>query len=301
MKTIINVLTLLFVINSALYSNSVFTLSGIKEVHPIVKIKTKKLPLMYKDMIKEEIKISLDDLNINHAGDNKRIFAVLVNLFEAGKSSVINIELRISEQVKRLDTGTNTFAATYITKESFTLNEGDDLEDKFEDALISVLDRFSQQYEEENEIVNLNKTKTENYDNSIDITNINGDNFATVMNYETSYNEAIKKAKEQKKNIMLLVVSTHCPWCRKFEQRVLLKKDTNDLIQKNYIPLVLNKNTDKFPKKYNKAISPIVYFIDYKTLKSYDMTVGFNSKEDFLQILKKDNEKNEKTSLNIYK
>lgn len=295
MKTIIKTLILLFIINSALYSSAVYTLSGIKEVYPVVKIKTKKLPLMYKSMIKEEIKVRLDNLKINHTGDNKRIFAILINLFEIGKSSVINIELRISEQVKRLDSGSRTFAATYISKEYFILNEEDDLEDKFEDALSALLDRFSEQYKEENlvnKIVGLDKIQTAGYVKSIDIININGENFAAEMNYETSYDEAVKKAKKLKKNIMFLVMSTHCPWCRKFEQIVLLKKDVNDLIQKNYIPLVLNKNKDKFPKKYNKAISPIVYFIDHKTLKSYEMTVGFNSKEEFLYILKKDNAKN---------
>ena len=87
---------------------------------------------------------------------------------------------------------------------------------------------------------------------------------------------------------MFFVVSTHCPWCRKFEQSVLSKKNVNGIIQRNYVPLILNKNKDIFPKEYNKPISPIVYFIDYKTLKSYETVIGYNNKDDFLYTLRKD-------------
>lgn len=275
MKIIFKVLFLMLIIDSTLYSGSVFTLSGIKKVHPIVKINTKKIPKNYKKMILQEIKINLDDLKINYTDHNKRIFTILVNSYEVGNSSIIDVELRICEQVKRINLDGKSFAVTYISKEYFLLNKDDDLEDLFEDALDTLLNRFSEQYEEENKAIKLVK--------------INEENFAAEMKYETSYKKAVKKAKRLKKNIMFVLVSNHCPWCRKFEQRVLLKKDVNDLIQNNYIPLILNKSTDKFPKKYNKAISPIVYFIDYKSLENYETTIGYNSRDEFLHILRKNN------------
>jgi len=272
MKTIIKALILLFFINSVLYSNTVYTLSGIKAVHPVVKIKTKKVPQEYKKMIKEEIKENLDYLKINHTGNNKKIFSIIVDSFDVAKESIISINLSIFEQVKRLDSKSTTFAATYISKTNFILNQNDDLEDKLEDALGDLFDKFLEQYEEENK--------------KIKLLSIDQANFAKEMKYETSYLAAVKKAKKLKKDIMFLVVSNHCPWCRKFEQRVLLKKDVNDMVQKKYIPLTLNKDKDIFPKKYNKAISPIVYFIDYKTLESYEMIIGYNNKDEFLYILR---------------
>jgi len=272
MNLVVKILILLFIVKSALYSSSVYTLSGVKAVHPVVKIKTKILPKEYKKMIKEEIKENLDYLKINHTANNKKIFSITVSSIDVKKDSVININLSISEQVKRLDSKSTTFAATYISKTHFTLSKGDDLEDKFEDALGDLFDKFIEQYEEENKKVKL--------------LHINQANFAQEMKYKTSYSAAIKKAKRLKKDIMFFVVSSHCPWCRKFEQRVLLKKDINEIVQKNYIPLILNKDKDIFPKKYNKSISPIIYFIDHETLEGYEMIIGYNNKDEFLYILK---------------
>lgn len=272
MKRLIKTLILLFIINSALYSDAVYTLSGIKAVHPVVKIKTKKLSKEYKKTIKEEIKENLDYLKIKHVGNNKKIFSITVDSIDSKKNSIITIDLSIFEQVKRLESKSTTFAATYISKTYFILNEDDDLEDKLEDALGDLFDKFIEQYEEENK--------------KIQLLHINQANFADEMKYKTSYSEAVKESKRLKKDIMFFLVSSHCPWCRKFEQRVLLKKDINDIVQKRYIPLILNKDKDIFPKKYNKAISPIIYFIDYKTLQSYEMVIGYNNKDEFLYILK---------------
>ena len=106
------------------------------------------------------------------------------------------------------------------------------------------------------------------------------------MFYETNYDEAIKKGKKLHKNIMLVLVANYCPWCRKFEQRVLIKKEVNDLVQKNYIPLIINRETKKFPKKFDKSFTPIVHFIDYKTEKSNASIVGYNNKDNFVYLLK---------------
>ena len=214
MKIIIKVILLMLFINSILYSNSAFTLSGIKTVHPVVIVKTKKLPKLYKKMIAQEIRTSLDYLNINYTGDNKRLFAILVNSFEVGKSSIIDIELRICEQVKRLDSDNKTFAATYIFKEQFLLNEDGDLEDLLEDALSTILNEFTEQYEEENttnDVVDFDGIETAGYEEPTVETNklvkqinINEENFAKQMKYETSYEEAVKKAKKLKRILCFL-------------------------------------------------------------------------------------------------
>jgi len=270
---------LLLIINAALYSSNMYTLSGVKKVYPVIEIMTKKVPQEYKEMISEELKSYLDNLNIVYTGHDERAFAILVNSIYISKTtSLINIELLIGEQVKRLDSNIKTFAATYVTRGHFILNKGDDLEDMFEDTLTTLLDKFTEQYEEENKVIKL--------------VEINEDNFALEMKYETSYKEAVKKAKKMKKDIMLVLVANYCPWCRKFEQRVLLKKDVNDIVQKKYIPLIVNKEKDEFPQQFNISFSPVIYFINYETLKSYERIIGYNNKEDFLYFLRKNPKSN---------
>ncbi|MDF1874677.1 thioredoxin family protein [Sulfurimonas sp. SAG-AH-194-I05] len=274
MKKHTRIAFLLLLISNIACASTMYTLSGVNKVYTVIEIMTKEVPQGYKTLVKEEITSLLNELDIQNKGYDERAFALLVSSIKVDKKSVIILKLIIGEPVYRKTSKEKTFALTYETQSHFIYEEGDNLEDKFEDALSSVLEKFSEQYIEENKP--LQKFV------------INEKNFAQEMNYEVSYKEAVQKAKKMKKNIMLVLVANYCPWCRKFEQRVLLQEKINTLIHKNYIPLILNKEKDSFPKKYNKSFSPIVYFIDYKTLKSYKEVVGYNNKEEFMYIIHKD-------------
>lgn len=265
---------LIFFSNIILNASTMFTLSGINKLYLVVEISGKTVPLSYKSMILESLKATTDDLKIDTKGYDPRSLAVLINETIVNDTTMVNIQLIIGEEVKRLDNNEKTFALTYQSVGHFSLNEDDELEDVLEDTLDTMLAKFSEQYMEENKKI----TKVV----------INEENFASEMKYETNYDEAVKKSKKLQKNIMLVLVSNYCPWCRKFEQRVLLKEEVNTIIQKNYIPLILNREKDPFPKEFDTGFTPIVHFIDYKTQKSYKNVVGYNNKDEFTYILKTD-------------
>lgn len=265
---------LLLLTNTLLNASTIFTLTGVNKLYPVVEISGKTIPQTYKSTILESLKTVTDDLKIDTKGYDPRSLAVLVNETQVNDTFVINIQLLIGEEVKRLDNDENTFALTYQSIESFLLNGGDDLEDQFEDTLDAMLSKFSEQYIEENQ--------------KITTVVIDEKNFATEMHYETNYEEAVKKSKKLHKNIMLVLVSNFCPWCRKFEQRVLLKKEVNDIIQKNYIPLIINREIKEFPKQFDTGFTPIVHFIDWKTQESYQNVIGYNNKDEFTYILRSD-------------
>ncbi len=274
MSTLKRVLFITLLINSIVVVNAstMFTLSGVKKVYPVVEIMGKDIGQEDKTMILESVNEILDELQIDHDGYDQRAFAVLVRSMKVDQALLVNVELVLGEQVHRLDTTEKTFALTYQSKEYFLLHKGDDVTDRLEDAIVTLLDKFAEQYKEENKaIVKVDAGERE---------------FATVAGYETDYATALKKAKKAKKPLMLLLVSNFCPWCRKFEQRVLLKKDVNERIHADYIPLILNKERDSFPKKFDMSFTPIVHFIDYKTEESYKSVAGYNNKEEFLYILR---------------
>lgn len=260
--------------NIILNASTMFTLSGINKLYLVVEIGGKSVPQTYKSTILESLKATTDDLKIDTKGYDPRSLAVLVNEIKVNETTVVNIQLLIGEEVQRLGSEEKTFALTYQTMGHFMFNEGDDIEDAFEDTFDTMLAKFSEQYIEENKKI----TKIV----------INEENFASEMKYETNYDEAVKKSKKLNKNIMLVLVSNYCPWCRKFEQRVLLKEDVNAIIQKNYIPLILNREKEPFPKEFDTGFTPIVHFIDYKTQKSYKNVIGYNNKDEFTYILKTD-------------
>lgn len=255
-------------------ASTMYTLSGINKLYLVVEIGGKTVPQSYKSTILESLKATTDELKIDTKGYDPRSLAVLVNEKVFNDTTVVNIQLVIGEEVKRLDNNEKTFALTYQSIGHFSLNEDDELEDVFEDTFDTMLAKFAEQYSEENK--------------KIKKVLINEENFASEMKYETNFDEAVKKSKKLQKNIMLVLVSNYCPWCRKFEQRVLLKEEVNAIIQKNYIPLILNREKDPFPEEFDTGFTPIVHFIDHKTQKSYKSVIGYNNKDEFTYILKTD-------------
>jgi uncharacterized protein YbcC (UPF0753/DUF2309 family) len=250
-----------------------FSLTNIKKAYPLVEISGSKVPQSYKESIYNELNSSLNRLNIDTKGYNQRAVAILVNEFYVGKLPIINMQLLIGEQVKRLDNN-KTFAMTYQSQEHFVLEDEEELEEQIEDTVDSLLSKFSEQYKEENRAIVKVERKQED--------------FATAMHYETDYKKALTKAKKENKNVHFVLDANYCPSSRKFEERVLMKKDLNELIHKKYVPLILNREKGNFPKEFSKEMTPIVHFINAKTEKSYHNVVGYNNREEFLFLLKSD-------------
>lgn len=254
-----------------------YTLSGIKKVYPLVEVSSKEIPKEFKQTAKEELLSVLDELGINHEGYDQRALALLINATHIENTFVVTMKLVIGEQVLRIDTKEKTFAMTYESVEKIQAKNSEELEDQLEDALAVLLDRFNEQYLEENKKIV-----------RVDLQN---DDFSKI-GYETNYNAALKKAQQLKKPILLVLVANYCPWCRKFEQNVLRKKDVNDLIQSDYIPVIINKEKGGFPKKFDMSFTPIVHFIDYKKGNSIKTVAGYNNKDEFLYTLRKFHSKN---------
>jgi len=113
------------------------------------------------------------------------------------------------------------------------------------------------------------------------------DEFATEVAYERDYAKALAIAKKQDKVLMLVLVGDYCPWCKKFERKTLKSQAVRDEVQKNFIPVVMDKYKDKgnYPKAFYAPVIPAVYFIDPKTEKSLLETVAYMKKGEFLENL----------------
>lgn len=109
--------------------------------------------------------------------------------------------------------------------------------------------------------------------------------FAREMGYELDYKKAFELAKKEKKELMLVMVANFCPWCIKLEKKVLKKKSINDKVHQKYIPLILNREEGRFPKDFETEMIPTVYFIDHTTGKIKTKVVGYNNKQDFINIV----------------
>ena len=115
----------------------------------------------------------------------------------------------------------------------------------------------------------------------------NVDKYAKQMGYERDYNIALAKAKKQNKPLMMVLGSSYCPWCRKFERDTLSSKQVSSYIKKETIALLVDNRHDikSFPKEFRTSFTPKVFFINPKTQKSFYETTAYMKKLEFLEEL----------------
>jgi len=111
--------------------------------------------------------------------------------------------------------------------------------------------------------------------------------FAKEMSYETDYKVAIEKAKQSNKQVMFVMVTNYCPWCRKFEKRTLAKDEVNLIVQKKYIPLILNREKGEYPKQFYTKRIPVVIFIDPTSEEKIRESLGYKKVKEFIEELNK--------------
>ncbi|MGB6018064.1 MAG: thioredoxin family protein [Sulfurimonadaceae bacterium] len=111
---------------------------------------------------------------------------------------------------------------------------------------------------------------------------------AKELGYHSDYNRALSIAKKEKKPLMLVVVTSYCPWCRKFERKTLASKTIAPMVKSIYIPVIVDRNKDAemFPKKFQTPRIPTVFFVDPKDEKEYWESIGYLNKKEFSEALK---------------
>ena len=111
---------------------------------------------------------------------------------------------------------------------------------------------------------------------------------AKELGYHSDYNKALSIAKQENRPLMMVVVTSYCPWCRKFERKTLASKTVSPVIKSIYIPVIVDRSKDaeKFPEDFQTPRIPTVFFIDPSDGKEYRKSTGYLSKKEFLEALK---------------
>jgi len=113
------------------------------------------------------------------------------------------------------------------------------------------------------------------------------DEYATQMGFERDYKTALAKAKKVKKPLMMVLGSSYCPWCRKFERETLSAPSVFSFIKQEMITLMVDKryDVDSFPSEFRTNFTPKVFFINPHREKSFYETTAFMKKREFLEEL----------------
>jgi len=86
--------------------------------------------------------------------------------------------------------------------------------------------------------------------------------FSFELNWINNYDEALKLAKKEHKDIYLFIGADKCPFCKKFKEKTLSKKFVIDKLNENFITVYLSRDQHEIPKKFEKFGVPRHYFLD---------------------------------------
>ena len=136
-----------------LNADSMFLLTKINKAYLVVENYSTKLPMSIKEGIYEELKNATDELKIDTSGYGHRTFGVMLYDTMLDGKLILNIELILGEEVKRVDDGEAVYALTYEKRKQFILTNksADDIEEELEDNINLLLTDFTEQYIEDNE------------------------------------------------------------------------------------------------------------------------------------------------------
>jgi len=110
---------------------------------------------------------------------------------------------------------------------------------------------------------------------------ITAEDAAWLLNAQTDFNKAVQKAKnERKQMIVLLVVKDGCSWCEKMVNETMQDERIKDALA-DAVVVVTDFHTD-LAKRYKAELTPTIYFIDASSKNSIEKQVGYEKPGNFL-------------------
>jgi thioredoxin-related protein len=100
-----------------------------------------------------------------------------------------------------------------------------------------------------------------------------------------SFSQALEKAQKEKKNIMLLITTETCRWCRKLESQTLTDEVVVSRLNKDYISVHLTRGVDEYPRYLDAPGVPATYFLDRAGKPIIKRVMGYWNVEDYLSYL----------------
>lgn len=104
------------------------------------------------------------------------------------------------------------------------------------------------------------------------------------VKYE-GFDEALKRAKREHKIIMIKAMSEDCHYCRKMEREVMIENEVTDILNKDFITVMVDVSKMKLPLGIKSEVTPTFIFVDENAEVLMNIP-GAWDKKDFLLILK---------------
>ncbi|MDP3586614.1 MAG: thioredoxin family protein [Sulfuricurvum sp.] len=109
--------------------------------------------------------------------------------------------------------------------------------------------------------------------------------FGADIMWNSSYEQALVKAKKEGKPLMVLITSETCRWCRKLESTTLQDDEIVSRINTSFQVVNVTKDKSIYPKNLTAKMVPMSYFVDPRNGKVLYSMPGFWGTEDYNSIL----------------
>ena len=262
---------------TSLWAQSFYVLTGVDNYDAIVANMSPKTA-KYSADIKSLMQSMSKEIGVSVKGHPSRVLVFVIRDVSMGDTVGLEVKLELGEYVLREGSTQRVFGVTYEESKLIApdFKDEEDVDDQLADTVEEMLEKFKLQYLEDNK--QLSKEKT----------SVTHETFAKDMGYETNYNTALAKAKQEDKALFIFMTTSYCPWCRKLENRILSQHDIDAKIKAKYIPLMLNLDKDSYPKQFAKTrFTPILYIVNSKDESIVHKFVGYSNRGEFLRVLKR--------------
>ncbi len=81
------------------------------------------------------------------------------------------------------------------------------------------------------------------------------------IEWHGSYEEALKKAKELNRPLLVLVVSEHCRWCHKLQDETLADPAVENYINRRFVAFLVDREKGKYPSYIKAKYVPTTFYI----------------------------------------
>lgn len=109
--------------------------------------------------------------------------------------------------------------------------------------------------------------------------------FADEIKWADSFKEALAQAQKEDKNMMVLITTKSCRWCRKLESETLTDAQVIKRLNRDYISVHLTRDVDEYPRYLQAPGVPTTYFLNRAGQPIIKRVMGYWNVEDYLFYL----------------
>ena len=108
---------------------------------------------------------------------------------------------------------------------------------------------------------------------------------SSLLSTNIDYKNALIKAKDEHKIIMIMLEKENCHFCKKMEDEVFTDKNVSKILDRDFILVKLDVNRDKLPLGLKKGMTPTFAFVKESGVM-FSLIRGAWKRDDFISLLK---------------